>query len=260
MTLGHGIVSTCKIVWVLLWFPVRRRLGFQDKEVIFSINKNGRMAVVHLNGAHDEFLILEEILSSEEYAVPVVHPQVIFDVGGNIGLSALYYALSYPHAKVYSFEPSPATYQRLVQNVTQCQNIIPYRIAMTKNDGPITFYDYPQKSISSSLTKRGAGGVETTVAGLSLASAIKKCAVDRIDILKFDIEGAEYNLFQDFDSFEKVGYITGEVHEDLMGVPAETLFTLLRKYFELQITPGGKAGRYIVKGYNKSLHQVYEKG
>lgn len=257
--LGRGLINRCKIILILCWHPLRRRLGYRDMSVVLNLQIKGQACDVHLNGSHDEFLILEEILSKEEYRVPVSCPEVIFDVGGNIGLSALFFALSHPSAKVYSFEPSPTTYQRLMQNVAQCKNIIPVQRALSGNNGQVIFYDYPSKSIASSLVDRG-GGEKVTVVGSTLQEVMREFKVEHVDVLKFDIEGAEYDMFKNFDRYSEIGYLIGEVHEDLMGIPAEALFSSLRENFELQVTPAGKEGRFIIKGRNIFPNRPHEEG
>ncbi len=51
--------------------------------------------------------------------------------------------------------------------------------------------------------------------------AISECAVPRIDLLKFDVEGAEDLLFQDPAILECIDAFVGEIHPDLMTEPVE---------------------------------------
>lgn len=40
--------------------------------------------------------------------------------------------------------------------------------------------------------------------------------INHIDLLKFDVEGSEYKLFQGLKEKSKVSYVAGELHKDLI--------------------------------------------
>lgn len=251
--LGDGFCSTLEILALLYWIPVRRRLGFSNVPLVLRLTKAARSFQVHLDGSHEEFLILDEILARDEYKVPVESPETVFDVGGNIGLAALYFAVTYPTAQIHTFEPNPKMYERLLQNVRQLPNITAHNVALTGVDGPVVFYSNNEKPIASSLVCRGEGFVAETVKGLSLRSAMQCAGVFSINILKFDVEGAEYEMLRAFDGLDRVGYVIGEVHEDLMDVTIDEFLEQLRPFFTLNIAPGGKKSRYIVKGCSRNV-------
>ena len=54
--------------------------------------------------------------------------------------------------------------------------------------------------------------------------------VSQIDILKFDIEGTEYEAFKNFKNLNKVKYIVGEVHFNLFKRPFNEFLSLFKEF------------------------------
>ena len=56
---------------------------------------------------------------------------VIFDIGANIGVTSAILAVLRPAATIYSFEPSPETFNFLCDTVRQFRNVTAIRTAMS---------------------------------------------------------------------------------------------------------------------------------
>ena len=83
--------------------------NIEDKSYrISSLNWNN-IKVRYRTGSSDMVLIYEILLKSKykkEYYFPEnLKPMVIFDIGGNIGITAIYLASLFPNAMIYTFEP-----------------------------------------------------------------------------------------------------------------------------------------------------------
>ena len=65
---------------------------------------------------------------SEYFFPKELNPKVIFDIGGNIGITAIYLASLFPKAKIYTFEPLPDNFEILQINIQQYQNIEAFNI------------------------------------------------------------------------------------------------------------------------------------
>src|SRR5690242_4980783 len=68
----------------------------------------------------DARFTLNEIYLDHVYDVPGVdlgRCRTILDIGANVGLFALYAASVAPEAVIHSFEPEPATFERLTGNL-----------------------------------------------------------------------------------------------------------------------------------------------
>lgn len=118
----------------------------------------------------------------------------IVDIGGNIGQMAMLFA-QYAK-KVYTFEPIPATANRLEQNIGLNglnEKVILSRVALTNYKGKIKF-GLPPKS------NRGTGSTVITeqsknntieVESVTLDEFIERNNITDVDLIKMDIEGAE---------------------------------------------------------------------
>jgi FkbM family methyltransferase len=122
------------------------------------------------------------------------------DIGSNLG----YYAIleSMLCKQVYAIEPSPTNYQVLLDNVqlNGANNICTYDIAIGDING------YTQFIISDrSNWSRVAGDVDNTLSAeertarinvpiMTLDSFIERHKLPRVDFIRLDVEGFEYNI------------------------------------------------------------------
>ena len=116
---------------------------------------------------------------------------VILDCGANIGYTALWYKRLYPAAQVVAFEPDPVFAPMLRRNLARngAGDVTVVAAAAWTADGDAAWLT--QDVDGSRLADAGATGA-TTVATVDLARILRDFA--RIDLLKIDIEGAEYAL------------------------------------------------------------------
>ncbi len=120
-------------------------------------------------------------------------PKIIMDVGAYIGISSLYFAHKYPEALIYAFEPAADNYELLVKNTENTPNIVPICCAIKGRSGAASVYD-----IGSPLGYRiSAAGSDSegSVPCISIKEFVKDKNIDRIDLLKMDIEGSEKDVF-----------------------------------------------------------------
>ena len=146
-------------------------------------------------------------------------PEVIVDAGANIGLASVYFANKYPDAKIIAIEPEQSNFDLLKENTSPYPNIIPIQAALWNKNGEINLVD-------PGLGKWGFMTGEKTSSGESrdnVCHAVKAITVDRIiadyglervNILKVDIEGAEKEVFSDTSAWiDSVDSIIVELHE-----------------------------------------------
>ena len=136
---------------------------------------------------------------------------VIFDVGGNVGLFALIMANSRSDIKIYSFEPLPTTYNKMLNNLAlnpRLKNSIQtFNIGFSAEQGSFDFYlpgttqaasmqpindeFYLQESDSSGnyTGKKKLDKIVCKVETIDLFCEAHE--INKLDILKLDIEGAE---------------------------------------------------------------------
>lgn len=119
--------------------------------------------------------------------------KVVFDVGANIGQSALSYLREFPQAQIYSFEPVAATYRELAAAAKPFPRIHAYNLGMGRQPGKAVIQVNPVSSTSSIVRKRPEDQPESinieTIAGFADAHHIE-C----IDFLKVDTEGYDIEV------------------------------------------------------------------
>lgn len=216
-----SLPGSVSLVYSYIYGWLEPKLGLPPRVRPVRLRLLGQEVTLCL-GRFSDFCVFEEVFVKEEYceaADPGTHPVV--DVGANIGLTAIYFALRFPHARIYALEPDPATFKHLSDNVRAFSNIIPEHAGLGDMVGTVTFYVYPGSSISSSFIQRTSASMPIPVPMHTLASWCQARAIERIGLLKFDIEGYEDRLFAGMEDPGAIDQYIGELHFDLMDKDAE---------------------------------------
>lgn len=140
---------------------------------------------------------------------------VVFDVGANVGLWSQY-ILTRGANKVYSFEPNRKAQEQLYKNFLNNEKvtIIPYGLYSEKTTIPF-YVDDNNSLISSTLIENGTSQTPTYyVDTVTLEEMMLKYNVEKIDLLKMDIEGAEFSIFEKMsnDTLSKIDSVLIEYH------------------------------------------------
>ncbi|MES2285133.1 MAG: FkbM family methyltransferase [Bacteroidota bacterium] len=116
---------------------------------------------------------------------------VIYDCGANIGTSVLFFANSYPKAKIVAFEASPYIYGILKKNIdnNNIKNVVLNQKAVWTKNEELEFSD--EGGDSGSIYSI-ANTKKVKVQAIDFLEALNKEA--KIDMLKMDIEGAENDV------------------------------------------------------------------
>lgn len=111
---------------------------------------------------------------------------VAFDVGAHHGETAMELLRSFPTVKVHSFEPLPANFA-ILERETENMGTRNVNAAVTENSGTVTI----ELGASDAHTHvhHGAGGV--VVPAVTVDDYMREQGLDRIDLLKIDVEGHE---------------------------------------------------------------------
>lgn len=173
-------------------------------------------------------------------------PQTILDLGAHFGDTALYYNTVYPGAKIIAVEPDPINFARLQKNVAAYPNIIPVRCAVGAENGTARLF-LAQNGLGHSTTLRKENHGSLEVAQATVTELLSKHGLEKVDLLKFDIEGAEATLFKDAIIAQKSRAFIGELHFDLN--TELTMEDVNECFNELSVTlePSLKKQRFIVK-------------
>ena len=131
---------------------------------------------------------------------------VAFDIGANMGEVALHMGLKVkPHGRVYAFEPAPTQITRLRTNISanKLEGVIQsFPIALSNLNGKAKFAYadvLKENQGMGSLVNRANEVVtlETEVETRTLDDFVSSSeCIDRIDLIKIDIEGAEVQFME----------------------------------------------------------------
>jgi FkbM family methyltransferase len=166
---------------------------------------------------------------------------VVFDIGSNLGLFS-YHAVCEGARKVYSFEPGVPQYKSIVENFGSMSQISIENLAVSDLSGEIIFYVHPTLSImsSTSLDKDGFrssdGYIKTSCKSVNLHEYCLENAIEKIDYLKMDCEGAEYKIVESLpENFlsTSVSKICMEYHDNKDNKVQHIVDKLLRCGFSL---------------------------
>jgi FkbM family methyltransferase len=158
-----------------------------------------------------------EIMSTK---LPSLHPKVIYDLGANVGVSSLFFASLYPQATVYGFEPLPENFEVCLLNYRGIRNssqVFPW--AVGSKSGLATF-DCKNDSRGGRLESTHQDPNLETVAQIqvkiiSVTDLIEKEGLPPPDLLKIDVEGAEYDVLEGLAGYaDSVRSIYLETHGD----------------------------------------------
>lgn len=137
------------------------------------------------------------------------HSEVIFDIGANTGLYSIVSKLQNPEAQVYAFEPYPINIDRLKKNAElnglENQLIIVDKALGNANE-EIDFAVPEQDQISDVLSAdleftdqfsdQVGNFTSTSVEQITLDRFVKESKLEKVDLLKIDVENYEMSVFE----------------------------------------------------------------
>lgn len=125
---------------------------------------------------------------------------VVIDIGAHLGLMSVIIAkLIGKHGKLYSFEPTPKTFEILkkIIHINDCDNIVtPFNKAVSNFVGLVDFFvDENEGSNANSLVGRkdkirSAQKIEVN----TLDNCVAELKLEKLDLIKIDAEGSELDV------------------------------------------------------------------
>jgi FkbM family methyltransferase len=230
-----------------LWYFVLTRKFFSFKnDFAIHFSYNGKEITYYLRHVMD-VAVLREVYVNKEYEwFPVQDPKVIVDLGAHFGDTTLYYHAQFPEACIIAVEPAPENFARLQKHVAGIKNIICLNAAVGSSNGTIKL-NIGKSSLGHSVVKRSESDTEIEVPLMTLESILVQAKATHIDLVKFDIEGAEFDAFRDVSQNKKFTSFIGELHFDLSDNQDIESFQQNFPGFTFALQEI-KKDRYIIKG------------
>ena len=154
-----------------------------------------RRVVEKLTGIHMYRVLPRgvDIFQDIARSLPNLRIGMVFDVGANIGQSALEFAERFPGAQVYSFEPVAATFGQLQTAVRGHKGVRCFQVALGASQSTGTMVREGTSDLFH-LAKEGDTGESVKIDTLDAFCRAQK--VEHIGYLKIDTEGHDLDVLQ----------------------------------------------------------------
>ncbi|MFL5386940.1 MAG: amino acid adenylation domain-containing protein, partial [Longimicrobiaceae bacterium] len=233
-----------------VWKMLRaRRLGLPRPE---TRELPDGSELFHLNASETDFLYREifEDRSYLRHGVELEDGDCVFDVGANIGLFSLFAGRLRQGVRLYAFEPIPPVFEILRENLSLYDlDARGFDVGVGSREEEVAFDFYPHASVLSGQhgsveeehavvrsflrnqqpdDEGGAGALldellrerlesERYVRPVTtLSRVIDDCGVERIDLLKVDVEKGELEVLRGIreEHWDRIGQVVLEVDDD----------------------------------------------
>lgn len=174
----------------------------------FYFYANGKIHRLYVGGLIGNFPVFKEVILQDCYGAYrdfklKAHPRLIVDIGAHAGMFSKLCSVLFPDASIVSYEPNPAAFELLKKN-SSGTNIVLFPYAVSATPGPIRL------DISTVPTRVAAcSGGTLTVESITPSDI---CRDSRIDILKIDCEGSEWDILRDLTLLRRTRELRMEYH------------------------------------------------
>jgi FkbM family methyltransferase len=220
---------------------LKKQLGFWKAIFFYRKIKSGNLVNLVIddlawpftlrNNPYD-YATFEEVLLHKTYDISLSFtPEYIIDGGGNIGLTACYFATKYSGAIIVSIEPDSENFKMMQANCRQYTHIKILQNGIWKKNTHL--------KIADSQVGNNAFTVEETdyetpdsLKAVTIQHIMELYDMPHIDILKLDIEGSEKEVFEEnFESWlPKTKVLIIELHDEMKNGCSRAVFNAVNKY------------------------------
>jgi FkbM family methyltransferase len=219
---------------------LRAIMPLPDAVTIARSEGKSRVANVFLTPANRQIAIrldtsdvkcVEQVFLAREYEIPFPGtPSVIVDAGANIGMATLYFASTFPEAKIIAIEPEPSNFALLQMNCESLENVSLIQGALWPTTGTLAIEDESVEKWGIKVTDASRlPDSASSVRAVTIPEILERFALTEIDLLKLDIEGSERDLFLEHSQewLGRVGMIAIELHDRYRPGCAQALYSAL---------------------------------
>jgi FkbM family methyltransferase len=237
-----------------LYFEILGKLGVKK----VTVRDRGLRVSGYTENMWEYFVIS----AKGDYEIPgfqLSDRSVVIDIGANQGFYSLDAARKGAH--VFSFEPSPANFSILRQNIEQnnlSDLVTCFQSAVSGGRGTATLYEGLSESgqflsTTASIVNQERGGAAVrgvTIEMQPLDDVFEENRIEVCDLLKIDCEGSEYDILPAISAatYGRIRYIAMEYHNGRLD---DLTAWLTAGGFEIISIVGDDVG--ILKARNKAL-------
>jgi FkbM family methyltransferase len=174
-----------------------------NKNIIYFKYKKFKLALNNDSINSVTYHIINSTPKIEKMVNEIDHCKTAVDIGANNGLFSFFLKKRFPDAKVFIFEPSNSLIKLIKLNLNNLNNIVIEQKAVSNIDGEVTFFVNPHSEqtnsidfnsvIKGNISSLNKNITEIKVESITLDSYFQNLDTN-IDVLKVDIQGAEYKM------------------------------------------------------------------
>jgi FkbM family methyltransferase len=185
-----------------------------------------------------DFATFEEVILRETYNVPMdFTPRYIIDGGGNIGLTAAYFATRFPEASIITLEPDRENFSLLQKNTSLYKNIITLNSGLWWRSAELIVKDTGLGN-NGFVVEEVEQKTSDSVPALSIEDIMLQQGWNHIDMVKLDVEGSEKEIFSSGyqNWLPKTRVLIVEVHDRMKRGCSKSLLNAVHSFnFSMEI-------------------------
>jgi FkbM family methyltransferase len=185
----------------VLWDLGTQDTRFARREMTLRLRNGYVVTIPNADGARYP---VYEIFADDAYGLDALTRGVdddaaVLDVGGQVGCFALAVARALPGASIHVYEASPtsASYaQRNMEDNGLAGRVTVHAAALSDSRGEFSLVDNGDASVLNGITAPAGSGREVVVPAVTFDDAVAevRAAGGRVQVVKMDVEGAEYDV------------------------------------------------------------------
>ena len=198
-----------------LALSLREAIWGATKGSLVGISLPGNPHTIYLRAGSSDAEVFFQVFVRRQAFFPVAgRPSLIVDAGANIGLSAIAFATRFPHARVLALEVDSDNFAILIKNTEPYPNIRPMLNGLWSRRTKLRIVN-PEAEAWSLYCREATSSGPDLVEALGVSDILVENNATKIEVLKIDIEGGEYEVFSEgVDEWVgAVGLIAVELHE-----------------------------------------------
>jgi FkbM family methyltransferase len=202
----NGFFITAKFLFslILIKLNFKKSISFHNNKLFL---RNGSS---DLPAFRQVFMDYEYLLNIEKKAI-----KTIIDGGCNIALASIYFASQFPNAMIAGIEPDSKNFEQAVLNTRHLKNVKLFKAGIWNKNCFLETKSEPNLGEWGITVRETDQAKSNTIKAMTIDTIMFENNFQTIDILKLDIEGAEFEVFQSgFQSWlPKTRIIMIELHD-----------------------------------------------
>lgn len=214
----NKLLTFFKLIKTIKNYPLYLKDYFgkiKNKYVFYKL-RNG--LIYKLRGGSTDRFIINEVWLHKSYnpkGFEIKPNDVVVDIGAHAGIFTILASYFAKQGQVYAFEPFRENYNLLLENINlnKAKNVKVFNKAVSNSSGKLKFYVSQTKNKGqNSIYRLGKTQKEVNVDKISFKDFLK--TIPKIDFLKIDCEGAEYEILFSLskEELQKIKKISMEFH------------------------------------------------